>query len=210
MPEITFIFETIENKIQCAANDLLKDLCAKFANKIGIDIKNLCFFYYGDKLDFNLRFGQISQDKDIIKILVYDYQMFQTNQIQQQMMQNQMAQQLMQQSIQQQKILQGNIQKQISNNQSIISSKNNGINLIFRIISDSTGQNSAPIIIQCMPNDKISTAIEKYRNKSGDTDSTKKFVFNAKSLDPLLTIIEAGLNDNSQILVLTTKNVKGA
>ena len=210
MPEITFIFETIENKIQCEANDLLKDLCTKFANKIGIDIKNLYFFYYGDKLDFNLRFGQISQDKDIIKILVYDYQMFQTNQIQQQMMQNQMAQQLMQQSIQQQKILQGNIQKQISNNQSIISSKNNGINLIFRIISDSTGQNSAPIIIQCMPNDKISTAIEKYRNKSGDTDSTKKFVFNAKSLDPLLTIIEAGLNDNSQILVLTTKNVKGA
>ena len=54
------------------------------------------FFYYGDKLDFNLRFGQISQDKDVIKILVYDYQMFQTNQIQQQMMQNQMAQQLMQ------------------------------------------------------------------------------------------------------------------
>ena len=61
-----------------------------------------------------------------------------------------------------------------------------------------------------MPNDKISTAIEKYRNKSGDTDSTKKFEFNAKSLDPLLTIIEAGLNDNSQILVLTTKNVQGA
>ena len=45
-----------------------------------------------------------------------------------------------------------------------------------------------------MPNDKISTAIEKYRNKSGDTDNTKKFEFNAKSLDPLLTIIEAGLN----------------
>ena len=96
MPDITFIFETIENKIQCEANDLLKDLCTKFSNKIGIDIKNLCFFYYGDKLDLNLRFGQISQDKDIIKILVYDYQMFQTNQIQQQMMQNQMAQQLMQ------------------------------------------------------------------------------------------------------------------
>ena len=215
MPEITFIFETIENKIQCEANDLLKDLCAKFANKIGIDIKNLYFLYYGDKLDLNLRFGQISQDNDVIKILVYDHQMFQTNQIQQQMMQNQIAQQLMQQSmqqqfLQQQKILQASIQKQISNNQSIISSKNNGINLIFRIISDSTGQNSAPIIIQCMPNDKISTAIEKYRNKSGDTDSTKKFEFNAKSLDPLLTIIEAGLNDNSQILVLTTKNVQGA
>ena len=45
MPEITFIFETIENKIQCEANDLLKDLCTKFSNKIGIDIKNLCFFY---------------------------------------------------------------------------------------------------------------------------------------------------------------------
>ena len=208
MPEITFIFLTIENKIQCEANDLLKDLCTKFANKIGIDIKNLYFIYYGDKLDLNLRFCQISQDNDVIKILVYDH-------LQQQMMQNQIAQQLMQQSmqqqfLQQQKILQASIQKQISNNQSIISSKNNGINLIFRIISDSTGQNSAPIIIQCMPNDKISTAIEKYRNKSGDTDSTKKFEFNAKSLDPLLTIIEAGLNDNSQILVLTTKNVKGA
>ena len=133
MPEIAFIFETIENKIQCEANDLLKDLCAKFANKIGIDIKNLYFLYYGDKLDLNLRFGQISQDNDVIKILVCDHQMFQTNQIQQQMMQNQMAQQLMQQSmqqqfLQQQKILQGNIQKQISNNQSIISFKNNGIN----------------------------------------------------------------------------------
>ena len=52
--------------------------------------------------------------------------------------------------------------------------------------------------------------IEKYRNKSGDRDPTKKFVFNAKNLSPSLTCAEAGITKKSNIFVVTTKSVRGA
>ncbi len=84
-----------------------------------------------------------------------------------------------------------------------------GFIVIFRACG-ATGQYSAPIMFQCMPDDKVSDVIEKYRNYTGDRDLSKKFIFNAQSLKPSLSVAEAGLVNNANIFVETTKGVKKA
>ena len=64
--------------------------------------------------------------------------------------------------------------------------------------------------IQCKSNEKVSDLIQRYRDKSGDNDPTKKFIFNAKNLPKDKTISEAGIYNNSNIFVVTTKGIKGA
>lgn len=60
-----------------------------------------------------------------------------------------------------------------------------------------------------MPEDKVSSIIEKYRKKSGDKDLDKKFIFNAKSLGSKtsLSVSEIGILDGSNIYVYKTKRV---
>ena len=65
-------------------------------------------------------------------------------------------------------------------------------------------------MIQCLPNEKVSDIIHRYRAKSLDNDPTKKFIFNAKALDPSLIAAEAGLYNNANIFVVSTKGIKGA
>ena len=65
-------------------------------------------------------------------------------------------------------------------------------------------------MIQCNDNDRLSDVIQKYRNKADDRDPTKRFIYNAKQLNTSLTVSEAGLPDNANIFVVTTKGVKGA
>ena len=60
-----------------------------------------------------------------------------------------------------------------------------------------------------MPDEKVATLIERYRNKAGDRDQTKKFIFNDKNLNPSLSLAEAGIAHNSNIFVVTTKGVHG-
>ena len=141
----------------------------------------------------------------------------------QQAMLAQQQQAMMQQAVlaQQQKMAQmqtilnkGNNTGQSPNTAQFGSSQNaqpqgNGISVIFR----TSGQNAPqrpPISIQCMPNEKVSTLIERYRNKADDHDQTKKFIFNAKNLNPSLTLSAAGIAHNSNIFVVTTKGVQGA
>ena len=71
------------------------------------------------------------------------------------------------------------------------------------------GTTAPPVMIQCMPDEKVSEIIEKYRNKSGDHDPYKKFIFNAKPLNPSLSVADAGITNNSNIFVIITKLVKG-
>ena len=82
-----------------------------------------------------------------------------------------------------------------------------GFSVIFRGSGATAEQVSAPIMVQCMPDEKVSEVIEKYRNKAGDHDPNKKFIFNAKSLKSYLTVAEAGLTDNANIFVITTNNI---
>ena len=81
------------------------------------------------------------------------------------------------------------------------------ITIIFR--RDPHEQPSPPTMIQCMPEDKVSDMIEKYRIKSGDRDTTKKFIFNAHALNPSLKLIEAGITNNANVFVVVTKGIKG-
>ena len=92
-----------------------------------------------------------------------------------------------------------------NNNQS--QNNNGGINIRFR--ANGEGKNSE-IIIQCLPDEKVSDVIQRYKAKSGDTDDTKKFIFNAKALNQSLSVSEAGLSNNVNVFVVTTKGIKGA
>ena len=64
-------------------------------------------------------------------------------------------------------------------------------------------------MIQCLPNEKVSEMIEKYRARSGDWDPTKTFTFNAKRLAPSLTLAEAGISNNANIFVSSIQDIIG-
>jgi len=166
---------------------------------------------------------------DQINKMINSYNM---GEMQQQMMQQQMMQQqMMQQQMMQQQMMnaqaQANKQAAMNNILNNMGQGNNaqvnqgseqnqpqqqsggGFSVIFRASAE-TGPASAPIMIQCMPNEKVSTIIDRYRAKSGDKDPTKKFIFNAKNLAPSLTLSEAGIANNANIFVVATKGIKGA
>ena len=104
----------------------------------------------------------------------------------------------------------GNNANNANNNQNNSQNENSGkMTVIFRV-SGNAGESQAPLMIQCLPNEKVSQLIQRYRTKSGDEDESKKFIFNAKNLVPSLTISEAGISNNSNIFVVVTKGIKGA
>ena len=93
------------------------------------------------------------------------------------------------------------------NNNDQSQNNNGGINIRFR--RNGVGDNRE-IVIQCLPDEKVSDVIQRYRTKSGDNDTTKKFIFNAKALNQSLSVAEAGLANNVNVFVVTTKDIKGA
>ena len=74
---------------------------------------------------------------------------------------------------------------------------------VFFYVSDPNNEGSHRVLVQCNPEDKVSSLIENYRIKSGDKDPNKKFIFNGKILNQSLTIIEANIMDNACIFVVT-------
>ena len=92
-----------------------------------------------------------------------------------------------------------------NNNQS--ASNNQNISVYFR--AGLNGENGS-IMIQCSLDDKISDLIDRYKAKSLQDVSQKKFIFNAKALNKNLKVAEAGLNDGANIFVVNTEGVKGA
>ena len=59
--------------IQCSENNLMKDICQKYANKIQRNINSLFFLYGGNQLNFQKTFKDLVVDKERneIKVLVY-------------------------------------------------------------------------------------------------------------------------------------------
>ena len=98
-----------------------------------------------------------------------------------------------------------NIQKIDDNN----ISSNIGFVVYFRVGGAQPWEIKS-IDVYTTPEEKVSDLIEKYRTKSGDRVSTKKFLFNAKKLNPYLTCSEAGLFNNAPIFVVNTEGIKGA
>ena len=82
--------------------------------------------------------------------------------------------------------------------------ENQIIHVTFRAAGPD-GRVLPPMVIPCMPSDKVSDIIEKYRNKANDRDSNKKFISNAHLLDPLSTMTESGIKNLANIFVVSTK-----
>ena len=102
----------------------------------------------------------------------------------------------------------GNNMGNMGNNQPQQQQPNNqNISVYFR--AGLNGENGS-IMIQCSLDDKISDLIDRYKAKSLQDVSQKKFIFNARELNKNLKVAEAGLNDGANIFVVNTEGVKGA
>ena len=83
---------------------------------------------------------------------------------------------------------------------------NNYISVVFRK-SGEDKKIHPPIMMQCNKNEKVSDLIERYRIKSGDRDLSERFIYNAKDLNFSLSVEEAGISNNLNIFVLSTKKL---
>ena len=81
----------------------------------------------------------------------------------------------------------------------------NQIKVNFR----NSGQYSSALEIQCNQEEKVSELIQKYRIKSGNYDQNIKFIYNAKNLNPDLTLAEAGVFNGVNVFVVTHCDMKG-
>ena len=164
----------------------------KHKNNISnLSTKLLNTFHINEEIFFN---SEIKKETEILTSL-FNIKMNQlelnNKQLQQQyqMMIFQMQQQMQMQEEQ-------NLQNQIK-----------PIHIYFKVSGYS--KHKPPIMIECMPNDKVADAIQKYRSISLDTDMTKKFIFNAHVLNPSLTLAEAGFLEGANVFVVITKNIQG-
>ena len=66
------------------------------------------------------------------------------------------------------------------------------------------------VIIQCLPDEKVSDIIKRYRLKTCNhkTDTDIKFIYNLKALNEDLTISEHGIINNANIFVVQPKKLK--
>ena len=70
---VIFTLDGVPISIQCNENDVMKDICQKYANKIQRNINTLIFLYGGNELNYNLKFKDVITIKESkeMKILVY-------------------------------------------------------------------------------------------------------------------------------------------
>ena len=70
-PKVIFTLDGVNLPIQCNKNDVMKDICQKYVNKIKRNINTLLFIYEGNILNNNLKYKDINKESNEIKILVY-------------------------------------------------------------------------------------------------------------------------------------------
>jgi len=73
VPKVIFSLDGIELSIPCNENDVMKDICQKYVNKIKKNINTLVFIYGGKQLNYNLKYKDLitSNESKEMKILVY-------------------------------------------------------------------------------------------------------------------------------------------
>ena len=76
------------------------------------------------------------------------------------------------------------------------------IKIIFEEVECKNNEQIKPIIIECSLKDKISTIIEKYKEKSNYLFQDRKFLFENEELVPDMTVENAKLKNNCIIKVL--------
>ena len=73
---VNFTFNGAITKIQCLANQTMKDICNNFASKIGINLNKLQLLYNGNQVKYELTFNEyislIDRDRNEMNILVYE------------------------------------------------------------------------------------------------------------------------------------------
>ena len=204
-----------EEEIQNHKNKL-KNLITKLINTHNIDEEILINNEIKNETEFlsslfKIKRNELNQNNNNMNINPMQQQMGQMMgnndmDMQQQMMQQQMIQQqMMQQQMMQQQMMAAQAAKaQQAAMQKIL--EETGISVVFRQseLPDDLSKRE-PIWIYCYPEQKVSSIIEQYRSKSGDHDPFKKFIFNAKNLSPNLTVAEAGILNNANILVVKSK-----
>ena len=102
------------------------------------------------------------------------------------------------------------MQKPMFQNQNSLNQNDNNFNsqssgkeftVVFKRNFDNN-EGTGLITIQCRPDEKVSSLIEKFRNKT----DTRKYIYNAKNLNRSLTAAEVGLLSDSIILVSEPNN----
>ena len=72
---IIFILDNKEERIQCSQEDKMRDICIKYVTKINSNLNSLLFIYEGNQLNFDLKFKEQANSKDInnneMKVFVY-------------------------------------------------------------------------------------------------------------------------------------------
>ena len=105
----------------------------------------------------------------------------------------------------------------MNNNQNFnnITPNNNQSNILsvfFKFSKDinnpGSDSNETTLTILCKSEDLVSTIIERFRDKTNFRGKAQ-FIFNAKRLNENLTVGEAGIENNSNIFVITVKYVGG-
>ena len=95
----------------------------------------------------------------------------------------------------------------VQNNQNNFNFQNNNderfINLFFVV------GNEYKVVIPTKPSYSLSTVINQFINKTGNTD-INYYIFNGQRLNESLNVMEQGLNDASEIYVAKVQNLMGA
>ena len=98
----------------------------------------------------------------------------------------------------------------MGNNQNANMNVNNMQGNVYKININFMTDDRKKIIIQTEPNEKMSSVINKYINKSGDLNAGNYYIFNNKKIVQQLSVAELGMNDGAEVIVANTGNVIGA
>ena len=61
---VIFTLDGVNLKLYCNTEDKMKDICKNYLTKINKNMNSLMFLYEGNKVNFDLRFGDLASIKD--------------------------------------------------------------------------------------------------------------------------------------------------
>ena len=83
MAKVEFNYKGNITTILCSEDETMEEICKKFGAKVGLDINKIDFLYSENKINFQLKFSEVINDKDkerkLISILVNDYNLEKVN-----------------------------------------------------------------------------------------------------------------------------------
>ena len=70
--EVIFIYESVEEKIECKKDEIMLDIMGRFADKRDKNAEDFIFLAKGNKVDKDLTFEKVCHGDSIIKILAFE------------------------------------------------------------------------------------------------------------------------------------------